>query len=755
MIVISYNMPHISSSQPATPTQPSSSPSPSLGARQRTLNSSLQHPISSSSQTGARQRTLNDFFSTTMAVSQSSNDEDHMDTEENRKRSRSSTPEDVRGPGDGSLLTNTSIRPRISSDLPPDSPEATSTPNTPMRIEQQMNNIRQSVRTANLPTIPSDDNSMTFDDSSTLSNMVRVRDLVNGVVNLTNTVANIQPEHDAPQWDNDDLGIEQNLQIVSPLPRPNIPDTPNSSQQAVGNSDPPSIADILKKTLEDSLQKSIKEAIASFETKYLGTINDLQEGMKKQTEISEGIAQKVQCMGVDVTRNINAIHEARVEIETVNRGKNELAAEVSEITGNVNRIDTGVQQNRNAISSHNEIIQALQDRVSALESRLNQNNTTTSPSQHDSLTPEELNRVRANMRKEQDNYFMSTLCIKNYRPPRDFNINRQRHSARLILQALGAEEILGDVSNVHFSRDGRSLRLTFRSQFTCIESMRYMNTLVSMLKRHNTPIPFKYNQMTPPRFSSQRDNLYRIANEEKRRGNLDRFIFLISNGQLVVKASKKGHRDWIIYDNTDRGSNTRPTQEQQINNVQQDMEIDTPVDQRCTICLNGLEQGKIVITGCRHVFHYACVKTSMEKNIECPQCKQTLHNADELIKCQKCTDYKNDGEVLDLPQLVLSRKCSHVHYGECMAEFSARHLQQYPDTPDALQTLQDANVQGCQACENGAQIPSCEEKFLKVTEYHPEMRSFMTVADLLMHNRRTRRNNPPLSGANVEPIPNM
>ena len=54
---------------------------------------------------------------------------------------------------------------------------------------------------------------------------------------------------------------------------------------------------------------------------------------------------QLQSTGVDVTRNINTIHEARVEIEAVNRGKNELAVEVSDIAGNVNRIDTGVQQN--------------------------------------------------------------------------------------------------------------------------------------------------------------------------------------------------------------------------------------------------------------------------------------------------------------------------------------------------------------------------------------------------------------------------
>ena len=90
-----------------------------------------------------------------------------------------------------------------------------------------------------------------------------------------------------------------------------------------------------------------------------------------------------------------------------------------------------------------------------------------------------------------------------------------------------------------------------------------------------------------------------------------------------------------------------------------------------------------------------------------------------------------------------------------MVEFAARHLQQHPNTPDGLKALQDGNAQGCQACDNGAQIPNCEEKFLKDIEYHPELRSFMSVADLLIHNIRVRRNTPPLSRANVVPIANI
>ena len=87
-----------------------------------------------------------------------------------------------------------------------------------------------------------------------------------------------------------------------------------------------------------------------------------------------------------------------------------------------------------------------------------------------------------------------------------------------------------------------------------------------------------------------------------------------------------------------------------------------------------------------------------------------------------------------------------------MVEYAARHLQQYPNIPEGLQALEDANVQGCQACNKGAQIPSCEKTFLKDIEYRPKLRSYMPVADLIMHNRRVRGSTPPLSGANVVPI---
>ena len=730
-------------------------------------------PVSS---TGARQRTLTDFFSTTMAVTPSPNSTNDpntpMETEENRKRSRESTPEDLRAPGDGSLLTNTSIRPRISSDAPNEvdsTPGATSTPN---RIALQMQNIRQNARAAVLPNIDSEDENMSFNDSSTHSNMRRVRDVISGVVNLANTVMNVNPEHQGYHWDNNDLNVQQDLQMVSPLPRPTFVDPPpppvhptnNQADNDGADVQPTNIASILKKTLEESLESSIKAAISEFEEKHLDTLNTLQTKMNQQAAVSDALALKIQALGVETTRNINSIHEARVEIEAISRSKNELASEVANINGNVNRIDSGVQETRNAISTQNEILKTLQDRVALLESQLATATSLTPaniiPPAQDALTVEEVARVRNRMRQEDDRYYMTTISIKNFWLPSRFNKSRQRYSASIILKALGAEEILGQVNNVHFSNDNKTLRLTFNSQRECLEGMAIMSSCAAQLRRHNTTMPFSFHQMTPPRFNSQRENLYRIANGMKRNGEIDRFIFLIVNGQLVIKASKRGARDWLIYDDANRRHEDQqerpnngpgsqiPTQ----NEETQSMEVDPDADQRCSICQLSLEQDPLAYLHCRHVFHSACIKVSMEKNVECPLCKQTKPEVENLIKCNRCVEYMDSGEVLDHPQITLSRKCGHTHIAECMIEHIDPHLNDYPYTPSNLQALINSDIHGCHSCSIGEAVPNNEMDLMTVVRHFPGMRSFLSLADMLriesMRSRAVPRPNENLPNNN-------
>ena len=53
------------------------------------------------------------------------------------------------------------------------------------------------------------------------------------------------------------------------------------------------------------MEKSIKTAISDFEAKHLVTLNDLQVGLDKQSEISDALAEKIQLLGVETTKNIN------------------------------------------------------------------------------------------------------------------------------------------------------------------------------------------------------------------------------------------------------------------------------------------------------------------------------------------------------------------------------------------------------------------------------------------------------------------
>ena len=121
----------------------------------------------------------------------------------------------------------------------------------------------------------------------------------------------------------------------------------------------------------------------------------------------------------------------------------------------------------------------------------------------------------------------------------------------------------------------------------------------------------------------------------------------------------------------------------------------------------------------------------MEKNVECPQCKQTKPEVEELIKCRKCVEYMETGEVLEYPQTILSRKCSHSHLAECMIEFIAPHINEFPYTPDSLQALINSDIHGCYSCSVGDEVPNNEKDFLTEVRHFPGMRSYISLADML------------------------
>ena len=147
------------------------------------------------------------------------------DSEESRKRRHSeddSEEEEFRQPGNGSLLTNTSIRPRLSEVA---SPDLTSTPG---RIDQVMSNVRETAARA-VPDLPPIDetpqqSTSSYQDSSSASNIHRVQGVVEGIVSIARNVIHAADNSLSMTWDNEGLPP---LQMHSPLPVPTLPLSPS------------------------------------------------------------------------------------------------------------------------------------------------------------------------------------------------------------------------------------------------------------------------------------------------------------------------------------------------------------------------------------------------------------------------------------------------------------------------------------------------------------------------------------------------
>ena len=82
--------------------------------------------------------------------------------------------------------------------------------------------------------------------------------------------------------------------------------------------------------------------------------------------------------------------------------------------------------------------------------------------------------------------------------------------------------------------------------------------------------------MTPPRFSTQREVLYKMAVEMKRNGIITRFSFLVKRNALCLKVSAPGQSDRVIDCPLELSANDAQ------------MEVDTgneELDPSCPICL--------------------------------------------------------------------------------------------------------------------------------------------------------------------------
>ena len=161
-----------------------------------------------------------------------------MDLSTNRKRDRD-TNEDTDNGHSSSMITNTSLLPDQVDNSPRrtrlsgiSSPENTSTPAT---LDQEMAQVRKHAAQQNLqleistPTV-----ALPGVDLSSVSNELRLEASLDGVRQLTRQAAGLsdnvpQPSH--LDWDNSDLNMSQNLNMISPRPTPNIIDVDTTNNQ--------------------------------------------------------------------------------------------------------------------------------------------------------------------------------------------------------------------------------------------------------------------------------------------------------------------------------------------------------------------------------------------------------------------------------------------------------------------------------------------------------------------------------------------
>ena len=679
--------------------------------------------------------TVNTVPDTDPDASGDGEDMDTADSEERRKRRHSSSDSNdstIRQPGDGSLLTNTSIRQRMSTDLSPDisTPDVTSTPD---RVAIQMNSIRGAASQALLPVIPSEGESVLSDmDHSTESNISRVTNVVAGIVEMTRTVAHSDVEHEGLSWDNQDLNNLQPLQMVSPRPVPNIPDqTPEpASDLAAPQANPQQASLDIATTLKEALKANLDEAMSRFEVTMINSIETINTKVNSLDVKVDSIELKTNAMEVKITDNqsrieaidtlagdnAGSIFEVKNDIRILTAAKDRMACEVTAATGNIDRLDTGFQDMRANQERANGIIQTLLDKVAVLESQLaSSTQSHSSQGQIGGLTHEEVKIVKSKIQRDDDQYYMSTLSFKHFAPPPQHI--RDRVAAKLVLKMIGAEELMADVITVKFTPDRKSFRITFPTVGTCIEALSYLSSCCAQILRNGQTPACSFSQITPPRFNHSRQSLYAKAKELKASGQISRYLFILHKGSLALKVSKKGEQDKIISD------------EHSLQSVENMETEEADEDKRCLICIGDLDQGALVYLSCNHVFHADCIKNSMEKTIECPTCKQSPSNIAHLLKCGKCIQLQAEGD-MDQPQLILSRKCAHLHTAECQAAHLLALPNQYPLTPDGIRALAQDDVHGCHLCAELTPSPNLEHFFMTNVPYYPNIRNYINPIDI-------------------------
>ena len=398
-------------------------------------------------------------------------------------------------------------------------------------------------------------------------------------------------------WNPEDIGASS-LTRVSPLSRPNIASPPPVRSDLTPNTFPEAT---MIDTLKDSFKSFFDEAYKQFETKILATVSEHDRMIDSQSQLIKENSDKIKEKATEISNLDSRISDVQRDVENISRATDRSS---NIVQGHIQRLDEGAQVVRDQL----QLLQTLQHKVTELEAKVNQGPLNIPPREESNgepqLSPEELSKIRKKIQMDDDNYFFSTLQFKRFAPPRCGADIRSRYEARQILKLIDGEDVVSTAKFIKFSDDLKSLRLTFDNPKVCAETLSYLSGLCSHIKRSGHQPSLHFAQLTPPRFSEQRQALYTMAKRMKENSEISRFSFTMRNQTLCLRTGRQGYPDRII-----------PYK------ANEHVPMETDEDGTCLICLQDLADGDIAFMDCKHVLHKLCLVTSLERTIGCPACK--------------------------------------------------------------------------------------------------------------------------------------
>ena len=505
--------------------------------------------------------------------------------------------------------------------------------------------------------------------------------------------------------------------IQTPTPDPTPTTTPTPQTQPI----PPSTANLII----EQIRKILEENLTVVETKVDKNTNDIS-GVVARVDVIE---ENLETMKASNTQSINSIdmkvdqfsEDNSQNMERIRTAVNECVRETNRVNqyveARLNRYDSDMEQlaerNDQAISaiSNGTIINQLLQRITNLEDQVSRRN---------GLSEEEVNEYRKKKTRDNDSYFLRTICIYDFIPVQP--TTNPRGDAYRVLRRIGAEDIISAVERVQLFTDSNVLRLTFSSIPELYEAESYIKSTLAQITRNGSRLPFRMARLTPPRFKQRRISLERTALEMKRAGTIKSYSYVIIKDELKLKVIMRNGSKQII---------DTPREIQQ-NDMDQSEQAEV-----CRICLETLEGSPVLSTTCHHILHERCLKTWMEASgVGCPVCK-TLPSGltTDMVDCSRCKIMiRGHSQEAIFPRLRLTRKCSHLHVDECVTSH-LRNIPGFPQTPAVYDQLisSDADTPGCRSCsEAGALMPDRGNVFH--TRVQGRAREFMPPPN------QTRRN---------------